>query len=95
MSLPHEDAVAGSGMSSREAAAKAMGQNSWRVDLPGLGQVALPPAPELAYIGGIALLTALEFIEWPVGLVLVSGHLMARNHHNKLIQDFGEALEEA
>lgn len=55
----------------------------------------LPSPQQLAYIGGIAALTALEIIEWPVGLVLVAGHVLAANTHNKILHDFGDALEEA
>jgi hypothetical protein len=38
--------------------------------------VDLPPPRELAYLGGIAALTAVELIEWPVGLALAAGHLV-------------------
>jgi hypothetical protein len=78
-----------------QAAQKAAEKNSLRIDVPVIGTLTLPPAQDLAYIGGVAALTALEVIEWPVGLVLVAGHLLAANSHNKLIQDFGEALQEA
>jgi hypothetical protein len=79
----------------RQAAAAATARNSTRVDLPFVGTVALPPPQQLAYLGGIAALIALDVIEWPVGLVVAAGHVFAANTHNKIVQDFGDALEEA
>jgi hypothetical protein len=83
-----------SGANGHQAAQKATARNSVRIPVPVLGTVTLPPPQQLAYIGGIAALTALEIIEWPVGVVLVAGHVLATNSHNKILQDFGDALEE-
>ena len=44
---------------------------------------------------GITLLTALEIIDWPVALALAAGHALTARSHNKVIQDFGQALQEA
>lgn len=79
----------------RQAAAAATAKNSTRVDLPLVGSVTLPPPQQLAYLGGIAALIALDVIEWPVGLVVAAGHVFAADRHNKIVQDFGEALEDA
>ena len=79
----------------QKAADKAAEKNSVRVSVPGIGTVTLPPAENLAFLGGIALLTALEIVEWPVALALAAGHALAHRSHNKMVQDFGEALEEA
>jgi L-cysteine desulfidase len=79
----------------RKAAEKATAKNSVRLAVPGLGTVTLPPAENLAFLGGIALLTALEVIEWPVAVALAAGHALVTRSHNKVIQDFGQALEEA
>jgi hypothetical protein len=78
-----------------QAAQKATGANSVRVNVPLIGTVTLPPTDELAFVGGIALLTALDIIEWPVGLVLTAGHLLASAKHKKVVEDFGQALEAA
>lgn len=77
------------------AAKAATAKNTLRVELPVLGSVALPPPEQLAYVGGIAALAALEIIEWPIGLVLATGHLLAATRGNKTLRDFGDALQEA
>jgi hypothetical protein len=40
-------------------------------------------------------LAALEIIEWPVALIIASGHVLAEQHHNRLAEELGEAIEEA
>lgn len=77
------------------AASRAYEKNSLSITMPGVGQVMLPPPEQLAYLAGIAALTALEIIEWPVAVVLAAGHLLADQRRNKILHDFGEALEEA
>ena len=79
----------------RKAAEEATGKNSVRVAVPVIGTVTLPPPDQLAFVGGIAVLTALELIEWPVAVALAAGHFLAARSHNKIVQDFGEALQEA
>ena len=77
------------------AADRAVQRNSVHVALPLIGEVNLPPKDELAFMGGIAGMAAIGFLEWPVALVLVLGHALASNRHNMLMQEFGKALEEA
>lgn len=79
----------------KRAASSATDRNSLRVTLPVVGTVTLPPGDQLAYLGGLAVLTALEIVEWPVALVLGAGHLLASDRNSRVIRDFGEALEEA
>jgi hypothetical protein len=95
MSALNDSPVTSFGANGRQAAQKATDRNSVRVSLPVIGTITLPPTQQMAFIGGIAALTALEIIEWPVGLVLVAGHVLASNTHNKILHDFGDALEEA
>ena len=53
-------------------------------------------SPErLAFYGGIATLAVLGIMDWPVALVIGVGHLLADDHHHKMLADFGEALAEA
>lgn len=78
-----------------QAAEEATEKNSTRVTVPMIGTITLPPPEQLAFFGGIAALVALEVIEWPVGLALTAGHVLATNSHNKVIQDFGRGLEAA
>jgi hypothetical protein len=77
------------------AAAMATERNTTHMDMPVLGRVELPPADQLAFMGGIITLAAVGMIEWPVAIVLTAGHLLAHNRHVQILRDFGKALEEA
>src|SRR6204780_6001820 len=65
------------------------------ITLPVIGQVEIPRPEQLAYYGGLAALAALELIDWPVAVVIAAGHLLASNHHNRLLEELGEDIEEA
>jgi hypothetical protein len=95
MSTPPGSSVEQARPQGRRAAKEVMEKNSTRVTVPLLGTVTLPPPENVAFLGGIAALVALEVIEWPIGLALIAGHALATRSHNKLVQDFGRALEEA
>ena len=73
----------------------AIEKNTVRVVLPALGTVRLPPPDTLAWFGGLAALGILGVMEWPVAVAIGAGHLLAQQHHIRLLHDFGEALEEA
>lgn len=81
--------------SQREAVKQIRKGETFTVDLPLLGRVEVPPPQQLAYYGGLALLAAFEIIDWPIAIAVAAGHLMASNHHNQLLEELGEALEEA
>ncbi|ODR04910.1 hypothetical protein AWC25_06760 [Mycobacterium sherrisii] len=81
--------------SQRDAVQKIREGETFVVNLPLVGQTEIPRPEQLAYYGGLAALAALELIDWPVALVIATGHLLASNHHNRLIEEFGEAMEEA
>ncbi|MDG4806944.1 hypothetical protein O7634_09290 [Micromonospora sp. WMMD1120] len=68
---------------------------SRRVDLPMLGEVAVPPPDKVAYYAGLGVLAALQVIEWPIALVITAGHLLADQHFSGLVRGVGEALENA
>ena len=61
---------------------------------PAIGQVEIPRPEQLAYFGGLVALATFELIDWPVAVVIAAGHLLASNHHNKLLEELGEAMEE-
>jgi hypothetical protein len=65
------------------------------VQVPVLGSVLLPPPEKLAYYVGLGLLAVLEVVEWPIALVIGTGHVLADQQHWRLGQGLGEALEEA
>ena len=81
--------------SQREAVQKIREAETFVVNLPVVGQVEIPHPEQLAYFGGLAALAALELIDWPVALVIGAGHLLAANHRNRLLEELGEAMEEA
>ena len=95
MSTPNGPSTGQHRARGRQAAEKVAEKNSLRVDVPVIGTLTLPPPQQLAYVGGIVALAALDVIDWPVGLVLVAGHVLATRSRNKIVQDFGDALEEA
>ncbi|BBX98447.1 hypothetical protein [Mycobacterium lacus] len=81
--------------SQREAVMKIREGETFAVNLPVVGQVGIPRPEQLAYYGGLAALAAFELIDWPVALVIAAGHILASNHHNKILEELGEAMEEA
>ncbi len=65
------------------------------LDLPLVGRLRLPRPEQLAYLAGIGALAALEIIEWPAALVLAIGHTLVTQQHNRVVEELGEALDEA
>ncbi|ORX03761.1 hypothetical protein AWC29_16990 [Mycobacterium triplex] len=80
--------------SQRDAVEKIREGETFVVKLPVVGQTEIPRPEQLAYYGGLAALAALELIDWPVALVIAAGHMLASNHHNRLLEEIGEAMEE-
>ncbi|MGV9210457.1 hypothetical protein ACTFTM_01185 [Micromonospora sp. RB23] len=68
---------------------------SRRVELPMLGEVAVPPPDKIAYYAGLGVLAALQVIEWPLALVITAGHVLADQHFSGLVRGLGEAIQEA
>jgi hypothetical protein len=80
----------------QRAVATAIEKQARHLVLPyGIGPVRVPSPDRLAFYGGIAALALFGIVEWPVALVIGVGHLLADDHHHKLLADFGEALGEA
>jgi hypothetical protein len=77
-----------------EAVLKVREGETFAINLPLFGPVGIPRPEQLAYYGGLAALAAIELIDWPVAVVIAAGHLLASNHHNKLLEELGEAMEE-
>lgn len=78
------------------AADEVLRRHTMEVTLPdNLGTIRLPEPKRLAYYGGLAALAACGILEWPVAVVLSVGHLLAEDHHHKVLAEFGEALAEA
>lgn len=81
--------------SHREAVQKVRDAQSFAVELPVVGRVRLPRPEQLAFYGALGVLAAVEIIEWPVALVLATGHLLLHDEHSRVAQEIGEALEDA
>jgi hypothetical protein len=81
--------------SQRDAVQQIREGETFVVNVPVLGQLAIPRPEQLAYYGGLAALAALELIDWPVAVVIAAGHLLASNHRNKILEELGDAMEEA
>ncbi|MGW5149835.1 metal transporter [Rhodococcus koreensis] len=46
------------------------------VALPGVGRVPIPTPEQTAYLAALAVLVALQIIDWPIALALVAGYLV-------------------
>jgi len=82
-------------VSGRAAAQKVEEDSHIRLDLPLLGSVRLPEPQRLAYYAAIGALGFLGILDWPVALILAGGHALASDQHNRAVQQFGEAVEDA
>lgn len=82
-------------ISQADAVAHIRAGETFAVNLPIFGQVEIPRPEQLAYYGGLAALAAFELIDWPVAVVIAAGHLLASNHHNRILEELGEAVEDA
>ena len=57
--------------------------------------VETPPVEHLAFYAGVGLMAAAEIIEWPVALVLTTGHVLIGLTNRPALKELGEALDEA
>jgi hypothetical protein len=82
-------------MSHRNAVERIRRAETFAVTLPVVGRVRIPRPDQLAYYGALAGLAALEIVDWPIALAIGAGHALASNHHSKVAEEIGEALEDA
>lgn len=82
------------GTSQREAVQRIREAETFAIELPVVGQVTVPRPEQLAYYGGLGLLAVFGLLDWPVALVIAAGHILASNHHNHVLEELGEAMEE-
>jgi hypothetical protein len=68
---------------------------AFAVDVPGLGRVPIPRPEKIAYYATLAALAAIEVIDWPIALIIAAGHALAEDTHSRVLQEFGEAAEDA
>jgi len=65
------------------------------VRLPVLGTVRLPEPQQLTLYAALGAPGVLGVLEWPIALVRARGHALAADQHNRAVQQFGDALEDA
>jgi hypothetical protein len=53
------------------------------------------PIEHMAFYVGLGTLAAIEVIEWPLALLLMTGHLLMDATNRPGLHQLGEALEEA
>jgi hypothetical protein len=54
-----------------------------------------PPVEHMVFYAGMGVLAAMEVIEWPLALLLMTGHLLTDATNRPGMQQLGEAFEEA
>ena len=79
----------------RDAVRRVREAHAFAVDLPVIGRIPLPRPEQLAFYGALGVLAAVEIIDWPIALVLATGHLLMQDEHNRVVEEIGEALSEA
>jgi hypothetical protein len=53
----------------------------------------LPRHSRLAWYAGLAVMAAVEVIEWPLALLMMLGHEIAHRAHSEALRDFAEGVE--
>jgi len=51
------------------------------------------PHPRLGWYAGLAVMAAIEIIEWPLALMMMLGHEIAHRAHSQALRDFAEGVE--
>jgi hypothetical protein len=57
-------------------------------------RVETPPVENLAFYVAVGALAAAEIIEWPVALLLTTGHILVGLTNRPALKEVGEALDE-
>jgi hypothetical protein len=57
-------------------------------------RVETPPVEHLAFYVGVGAMAAAEIIEWPVALLLTTGHILIGLTNRPALKELGEALDE-
>jgi len=51
------------------------------------------PHPRFGWYVGLAIMAAIEVIEWPLAIVMMLGHEIAHRAHSQALRDFAEGIE--
>lgn len=53
-----------------------------------------PPVEHLAFYVGVSAMAAAEIIEWPVAILITTGHILIGLTNRPALKELGEALDE-
>jgi hypothetical protein len=51
------------------------------------------PHPRVGWYAGLAVMAAVEIIEWPLAILMMVGHEIAHRVHSKALREFAEGVE--
>ena len=55
--------------------------------------VARLPHPRLGWYAGLTMMAIVEVIEWPLAILMMVGHEIARRAHSQALRDFAKSVE--
>ena len=58
-------------------------------------RIETPPVEHVLFYAGLGVLAAMEVVDWPIALLLMTGHLLMDATNRPGLRELGEALEEA
>lgn len=70
----------------REASKRVAQASRFSIRLPLVGRVRVPPPDQLAFVGALGALVALELIEWPVALAMGLGSVVISHRLSELAE---------
>jgi hypothetical protein len=73
----------------------ALGREKIFVKLPLVGAVDLPSGPHLVWFAGAAALAALDFVEWPVAVLMMVGKALSDSERSETVRTLGGVMEGA
>jgi len=51
------------------------------------------PHPRIGWYAGLAVMAAVEVIEWPLAILMMLGHEIAHRAHAQALRDFAQGVE--
>lgn len=78
----------------REASTQVKRAEKFSVRIPVVGKVSIPPPDQIAFIGALGLLAAVELIDWPVALAVGVGQVVVARHLEEQRLKAGETVEQ-
>jgi len=63
------------------------------MSMPRSRRVPRHPHPRLGWYAGLAVMAAIEIIEWPLAIMMMLGHEVAHRAHSQALRDFAEGVE--